>query len=59
MAKTKTKKIYRYVNRLVDRCIWCNGTGYSVYLAQTCTTCRGTGGKWKRIKQLVGEEVTR
>jgi predicted nucleic acid binding AN1-type Zn finger protein len=53
----RIKKIYKYVNRMVRRCAWCEGTGYSVYLRQTCTICKGTGGTWKRIRELVGEEV--
>lgn len=55
---TKTKKIYRYENQLVDRCKWCDGSGWSRYLGHECDTCKGTGGKWKPVKILVGEEVT-
>lgn len=53
-----TKKIYRYVNRLTKKCAWCNGRGYDTYLREQCSTCRGTGGKWKRVRILVGEEET-
>lgn len=49
------KRIYTWVNVLVDRCMWCDGTGYSVYLNQTCSTCEGAGGKWRRERVLVGE----
>lgn len=55
-------KIYEHRMVLVDPCKWCDGTGYSVYLNQRCTTCNGTGGSWsgawKRQKFLVGERVT-
>ena len=54
----KVKKIYKYVNQLVDRCKWCYGTGYNAYLNQVCGTCKGRGGKWVQVPVLVGEEVT-
>lgn len=53
----RTKKIYRYVNRLVDYCKWCDGAGWTGYLGR-CSTCKGTGGlKYKRVRMLIGEEV--
>ncbi len=55
----KAKKIYKYVNKLVKKCMWCTGRGWeNLFGGQTCSTCKGTGGEWKRIKILVGEEVT-
>jgi hypothetical protein len=54
---TKTKKIYRYVNRMVERCFHCNN-GWDTYLNQECYICKGSGGKWERVKVLVSEEVT-
>ena len=55
-----TKKIYRYVNRLVSVCRWCDGFGSRMgsYLFEKCNMCKGTGGKWEKVKELVGEEVT-
>lgn len=53
----RTKKIYKYVNRLVRRCIHC-ANGWNSYLGQECFICKGTGGTWERVRVLVGEEVT-
>ena len=54
---TKVKKIYKYVNRMVERCIHCKN-GWDYYLNQRCYVCNGQGGKWERVKVLVSEEVT-
>jgi DnaJ-class molecular chaperone len=55
----KTKTIYRYVNRLVAPCKWCQGTGRNrfAFTDEKCFTCKGTGGKRKKVKELVGKEV--
>jgi DnaJ-class molecular chaperone len=55
----KTKKIYKYVDRLVKRCEWCEGTGVNLkaFRGSRCGTCNGTGGEWKRVRILIGEEV--
>lgn len=54
----KTKKIYRHEKELVRKCGWCDGHGWvNLFGGQTCGTCKGTGGEWRRIKILVGEEV--
>jgi Na+/H+ antiporter NhaA len=59
VRKCKTKKIYRYENRLVSPCMWCDGTGFTMglWLPELCLSCEGQRGKWKRVKILVGEEV--
>jgi hypothetical protein len=58
MAK-KIKKIYKYINRMVKRCEWCKGTGVNLYafVGERCDICDGAGGEWRRIRELVGEEV--
>lgn len=54
----RTKKIYRYENRLVKPCPWCNGHGWvNLFGGQTCGTCKGTKGEWKQVRVLVSEEV--
>jgi DnaJ-class molecular chaperone len=53
----RTKKIYKYVDRMVKRCEWCEGTGRNLNVSQICGTCKGTGGEWKRVRVLVSEEV--
>jgi len=55
--KKQVKKIYRYENRLVKPCPWCEGAGYDYYLQERCCTCKGTGGEWKQIRILVAEEI--
>lgn len=57
----KIKKIYRYEDRLVYPCKWCEGTGINLkaFRGMACFVCRGTRGIWKTIKILVGEEVTK
>lgn len=59
MAAKRTKKIYRYVPRLVEVCLWCNGSGRTMgsWHSEECLSCNGTGGKWKQVRELVGEEV--
>lgn len=59
MSKTKTKKIYKYVDRLIKRCDWCRGTGRNLtgFVGQECAACNGRGGEWERVRELVGEEV--
>lgn len=55
----RTKKIYKYVDRLVRRCEWCEGTGRNLkaFIGSICDTCNGTGGEWERVRVLAGEEV--
>jgi hypothetical protein len=55
----KTKKIYKYEDRMVKRCEWCVGTGRNLkaFRDQPCFACDGARGDWKRVKVLVGEEV--
>ncbi len=55
----KTKRIYKYVNALVKHCEWCEGTGRNLkaFAGQECAACNGSGGDWKRVRKLVGEEV--
>ncbi len=56
----RTKKIYKYVNQLVEPCKWCDGTGWNLksFTNKRCFICKGSGGEWKQIRELVGEEVT-
>jgi len=56
----KVKKIYAWRDVLVDVCKWCNGTGWNQksFTDCKCFNCGGTGGRWKRERELVGEEVT-
>jgi DnaJ-class molecular chaperone len=44
---------------MVKRCKWCDGTGVNLkaFVGQPCFTCKGTGGEWERVKELIGEEV--
>lgn len=55
----KTKKIYKYVDRLVKRCEWCKGTGRQIFafVGDTCWNCDGSRGEWEKVRELVGEEV--
>jgi DnaJ-class molecular chaperone len=56
---SKTKRIYKYETRLVERCNWCEGTGRNLkaFIGQPCFVCNGKGGEWKQVKVLVREEV--
>lgn len=58
MAKVKVKKIYRYVDRLVRKCMWCKGSGASdIFIGDPCMICKGSDGTYQRVKIPVGEEV--
>lgn len=58
MAKVRViKKIYKYVDRMVKRCEWCKGSGIDGIFGGHCGSCNGAGGEWKRVRQLVGEEI--
>jgi uncharacterized protein (DUF983 family) len=58
---SKTKKIYKYKRGLVETCPACEGTGriekFRGY--RKCYMCGRTGGKWERVRELVGEEITK
>jgi DnaJ-class molecular chaperone len=59
MSKT-TKRIYKWVVRLVSICMWCDGTGIDrVFTDKLCFTCKGQRGEWRRVRELVSEEIIR
>jgi len=53
----KAKKLYKYRNVRLSICGWCKGSGIDNIWGGHCGTCKGRGGRWKRVRELVGEEV--
>lgn len=53
-----TRKIYRYVKKLIRICYACDGTG-RLLKTIVCPHCNGEGGYYKTEKILVAEEVSR
>jgi DnaJ-class molecular chaperone len=58
MTKPKKTVIRKPTMILVDPCRWCKGTGSRIgcWHAETCSMCKGSGGKWQ--KQMVVVSVS-